>query len=68
MAFYSGEGKIGFTGMTHSAIISEVYTNFSDYLALWRQNHAAAEELGALVFLPGRDLNWEWWSMGSGRI
>jgi hypothetical protein len=49
--------------LTHSSIISHLYTNFSYYRKLWEQKWEETEELGAFVFLPGKDLEWEWWAI-----
>ncbi len=35
---------------------------------MWCTNTASeTRELGSLVFLPGKDLEWEWWSMNDVR-
>ena len=49
--------------MTHSSIISYLYFNFSGYRELWSKKLDATEEFGAFVFLPGKELNYEWWSV-----
>ena len=49
--------------MTHASIISYLYSHFSSYRDLWSKKLDETEELGAFVFLPGKDLDWEWWSL-----
>ncbi len=49
--------------MTHSALITHIYSNFSSYRELWIRQRDETGESGAFVFLPGKDLNWEWWSV-----
>ena len=49
--------------MKHASIIMHLYSHFSRYHELWRRKVHETDELGALVFLPGRELQWEWWSM-----
>ncbi|MCC6397284.1 MAG: hypothetical protein IT282_09710 [Bacteroidetes bacterium] len=49
--------------MSHSTIITDIYSNFSRYHELWLAKRAETGELGALVFLPGKELECEWWSI-----
>ncbi len=49
--------------MTHSELISHISSNFSSYRNLWSRQCDETGEFGAIVFLPGRDLNWAWWSV-----
>jgi len=49
--------------LTHSDLISQCFSNFSSYHALWSHQRDNAGECGALVFLPGKELDWEWWSL-----
>jgi hypothetical protein len=49
--------------MTHSSIVSHLYSDFSRYRELWNRKLDETEEFGAFVFLPGKDLRWEWWSV-----
>jgi len=49
--------------MTHAALISHLYANFSHYLHLWKKGRDETGESGALVFLPDRGLEWEWWGI-----
>jgi hypothetical protein len=49
--------------LTHSGLISHIYSNISTYLELWKRRREETGECGAFVFLPGRDLSWEWWSL-----
>jgi hypothetical protein len=43
--------------------MSHLYSHFSTYRELWGKKLDETQEFGALVFLPGKDLNWEWWSI-----
>ena len=47
--------------MTHSSIISHLYSDFSEYRKIWEKKWEETEEFGAFVFLPGKELDWEWW-------
>ena len=49
--------------MTHADLITHVYANFSFFRGLWSRRCDETGEFGAFVFLPGKDLNWEWWSL-----
>jgi hypothetical protein len=49
--------------MTHSSIISHLYSSFSHYRESWEKHWEKTEEFGALVFLPGKELDWEWWTI-----
>jgi hypothetical protein len=49
--------------MTHSFIISHLYLNFTHYRELWEQEWEQSQEFGAFVFLPGKELDWEWWTL-----
>ena len=49
--------------MTHAAIISNLYANFAEYRALWSRQSAGPGGPGAFVFLPDRELEWEWWTV-----
>ncbi len=49
--------------MTHSSIISHLYSNFASYRELWSKQLDETEEFGAFVFLPGKNLEWEWWTI-----
>jgi hypothetical protein len=46
--------------MTHPLIVTYLYDNFTHYRALWGTRWEATQQLGAFVFLPGKELNWEW--------
>jgi len=49
--------------MTHASIIAHIYSHFPRYRDLWNAKRKETEELGALVFLPGKELECEWWSV-----
>jgi len=49
--------------MAHASIISHRYANFSSYREMWSKQLDETQEFGAFVFLPGKDLDWEWWSV-----
>jgi hypothetical protein len=49
--------------MTHSSIIAHLYSNFTHYRTLWEKKWEDTEEFGAFVFLPGIELDWEWWTL-----
>ena len=49
--------------MTHSSIIAHLYNTFSVYRKLWSQKFIETGELGALVFLPDKELDWIWWPL-----
>ena len=49
--------------ISHSSIISHLYSNFSQYRQLWEKQWENTEEFGAFVFLPGKELDWEWWAI-----
>jgi hypothetical protein len=49
--------------MSHSSILAHIYSNFSRYQDLWNAKREETEELGALVFLPGKELECEWWDV-----
>lgn len=44
-------------------MISHIYSDFSSYRELSSRRRDETGESGAFVFLPGKDLNWEWWSV-----
>ena len=46
-----------------STIISHLYSNFNQYRDLWMRQWETTEEFGAFVFLPGKELDWEWWTI-----
>ena len=50
-----------YPAMTHSSIISRLYSDFSEYRKIWEKKWEETEEFGAFVFLPGKELDWEWW-------
>lgn len=52
-----------FWHMTHSNIISHLYSDFSRYRELWEKKWEDTEKFGAFVFLPGKELDWEWWGL-----
>jgi len=49
--------------LTHSSIISHLYSSFSLYHELWEKKWEETQEFGAFVFLPERELDWEWWDL-----
>lgn len=49
--------------MTHASIITHLYANFSLYRDQWSKQFNETGESGALVFLPDKELVWEWWSI-----
>ena len=49
--------------MTHSSIISHLYSDFSRYRELWEKRWEETQEFGAFIFLPGKELDWEWWDL-----
>ncbi len=48
---------------TQSSIISYLYSNFTHYRELWEKEWGATQEFGAFVFLPRKELEWEWWDL-----
>jgi hypothetical protein len=49
--------------MNHASIITRLYANFSSYWGEWRKKFDETGESGALVFLPDKKMEWEWWSI-----
>ena len=49
--------------MTHSSIISHLYSQFTHYRTHWEKEWERTQEFGSFVFLPGKELDWEWWDL-----
>ena len=49
--------------MTHSSLITYLYCNFTHYRELWEKRWEETEEIGAFVFLPEKEFEWEWWDL-----
>ena len=49
--------------MSHASIVSHLYSNFTTYRELWEKRWEETQEFGAFVFLPGKELEWEWWDL-----
>lgn len=48
---------------SHSTIIAHVHENFGTFQERWASRFVETGQAGAFVFLPGRDLDWEWWTV-----
>jgi hypothetical protein len=49
--------------VTHPSIIFHLYFNFSHYREVWSRKLDETQAFGAFVFLPEKDLEWEWWTV-----
>jgi hypothetical protein len=49
--------------LIHANLIVHLYSNFTHYREFWEKRWEETQEFGAFVFLPGKELDWEWWDL-----